>query len=63
MNEEDTFRKLKRINFADLESLINYMDPAVFDAMVLDKGKKKEFLHLHGWTVEEFNRAARELYK
>lgn len=49
-SEDDTFRKLKRVPFNLMESLVRKW---VFDHH--DSREVEEVLHAHGWTKDEYD--------
>lgn len=62
MNEEDTFRMLKRIPFTELEPILFNME--WHDWMELRDSEERfsQFLDQYGWTVEEWDAKTNNAY-
>ncbi len=55
MNTEDeTFRRLKRVTWLELEQRINHLAEEDFHVIHASEDAFKEFLESLGWTFEEF---------
>jgi len=55
MNPEDeTFRRLRKISFDQLHTIIHNMPVEEFSRLVTDVGVKKAWLDSYGWTLDEF---------
>lgn len=52
--EEETFRRLKRVDFSEVSYRFASTDDKVYDAMSDDEFE--EFFNSLGWTAEEFNK-------
>ena len=62
MTEEDTFLKLKRIDFLELCEIINHLPRELIDELADNSNQKEEFLNAHGWKSIEFDKTVRQKY-
>jgi len=58
-SEDETFRRLRRLDFQSMDAILMSLSPAEFRYTYRTAASKAEFFRQYGWTVEEFETAKR----